>query len=776
MKQDQGKRTLHKKIAVGYLIIVLLIGGTVCTYLYEWNRMQTLEKESGDIRCLRNDILEAYAKLVDLSFVSEAVMEWDDADLQTYHTLRLELDSLLCHLKKYDRSHRIDSVRLLLETKEDLFYQISRAIMRQEEANRQIAQQVPAIVQQIGKEPEKTKRGGFLGLFRRKEKNAAPTSTALLRSLNKNLVLQQQRETERLAAFVDSLISRNSQLNPQLKTLISHLNRQAQTGLQSKDEKIAATRENSFLIMSLLLAAVFLLLVVSYIFLLKDEKRITRFKRNTQELIGKLQFSLGKNEELLKARRKIMLTISHELRTPLTAISGNAEMILKDPDGGNRLRYAQAVQQSAGRMIALLNSLLDFFRLDNGKEEVKPVLFHLRTITDVLENEFSTQADAKGITLEVAPCTDTVVYGDRNRILQIGNNLLSNAFKFTEKGTVKLVASYRKGTYTLTVSDTGTGISAEQQNAIFAPFERLSNAATQDGFGLGLAIVKNLLQLLGGKISMESAEGQGSTFTVTLPLREADGIREKQPLPVLAERLQPCSILALDNDEVILAMTRDMFSYYGLSCDTCNNVRDLMEMMRSKNYDLLITDLKMPLMNGYEVRQLLRSSNVANSRTIPILVMTASGSCREEQLLADGFSGCLFKPFSSSELMDAVKKCIGDMPEETPDLHPLLAYEQDKASMLQKLIAETRKEMQKIAEALLKEDKDELDEWAHHLHSSWAVIRADRPLQRLSGTLRDEAATREDLRGAVEAVLRQGEEIIRLARQMAEEYGKGHSG
>lgn len=776
MKQNREKRTLHKKIAVGYLIIVLLISGTVCTYLYEWNRMQALEKENGDIHCLRNDILGAYAKFVDLSFVSETVMEWDDTDLQSYHTLRMELDTQLRHLKNYDRSHWIDSVRLLLETKENLLHQISRAVMRQEEANRQIAQQVPVIVQQIGKEPEKTKRNGFLGLFRKKERTTAPSSSTLLRSLNKKLILQQQKETERLATFVDSLVTRNNQLNPQLKTLLTHLNLQAQTGLQNRDEKLATMRKNSFLIMSLLLASVFLLLVASYILLLKDEKRIGRFKRNAQELIGKLQSSLGKNEELLKARQKIMLTISHELRTPLTAISGNAEMILKDPDEGNRWRYAQAVQQSANRMVGLLNSLLDFFRLDNGKEEVKPVLFHLSNITDVLENEFSAQADAKGITLDVVSCDDAVVYGDKNRILQIGGNLLSNALKFMEKGVVRLSTSYQKGEYTLTVSDTGTGISEEQQNRIFAPFERLSNAATQDGFGLGLAIVRNLLQLLGGRINVESVEGKGSTFTVILPLPEADGRGQEQPIPIPAKSLQPYSILVLDNDEVILAMTRDMFTYYGVPCDTCNNVRDLMEMIRNKSYDLLITDLKMPLMNGYEVRQLLRSSNVANSRTIPILVMTASGSCREDQLLADGFSACLFKPFSSSELMDAVKRCIGDIPTDIPDLHPLLAYEQDKASMLLKLIAETRKEMQKITEALQKDDKEELDEWAHHLHSSWAVIRADRPLRRLSDVLRNEACTTEDLHGAVEAVLLQGEEIIRLARQMAEEYGKGHSG
>lgn len=145
MKLDRKKRTLHKKIAVGYLIIVLLISGTVCTYLYEWNRMQTLEKENGDIRCLRSDIQEAYAKFVDLSFISETVMEWNDTDLLTYRSLRMELDSLLCHLKKYDRNHRIDSVRLLLETKESLLYQINQAMTRHEEATQQIAQQVPGL-------------------------------------------------------------------------------------------------------------------------------------------------------------------------------------------------------------------------------------------------------------------------------------------------------------------------------------------------------------------------------------------------------------------------------------------------------------------------------------------------------------------------------------------------------------------------------------------------------------------------------------------------------
>lgn len=194
--------------------------------------------------------------------------------------------------------------------------------------------------------------------------------------------------------------------------------------------------------------------------------------------------------------------------------------------------------------------------------------------------------------------------------------------------------------------------------------------------------------------------------------------------------------------------------------------------IRTNDYDLLITDLKMPETNGYEVLELLRSSDIGNSKTIPVVVATASGSCTEEELLSQGFSACLFKPFDLSELMAVSEKCLSPLlsdKEEQPDLTSLLAYG-DKVAMLDKLITETEKDMQAIKEAGAMLDRKALDIQVHRLRSSWAVIRADKPLRELHRLLRmEENCADEEISKAIDAMLAMGNKIVGQAKTRKED-------
>lgn len=183
-------------------------------------------------------------------------------------------------------------------------------------------------------------------------------------------------------------------------------------------------------------------------------------------------------------------------------------------------------------------------------------------------------------------------------------------------------------------------------------------------------------------------------------------------------------------------------------------------------------------MNGYEVLELLRTSHVGNSRTIPVVVATASGSCRTDDLLAAGFSAHLSKPFSSSELLETAGKCIGKAKEEERiDFSPLLLYEQNKGEMLNKLIRETEKDMRVLAEAGIRNDRQALDAQVHHLRSLWAIIHADGPLRDLYNVLHESSpeCMKEKLEQAVKAVLAKGKTISRLAMKMQESYAENNS-
>ena len=597
----------------------------------------------------------------------------------------------------------------------------------------------------------------------------------MLHALNSKEIAQQQAQSRRLAAQTNSLAMRNNKLNRQLQSLIGQMDRKIESDLQGREMEITAMRERSFLQIGSLTGCLFLLLVVSYIIIHRDIRRIIRYKSKTVSLIKQLYESDMQNKELISSRKKAMHTITHELRTPLTAIHGYAELI-QGHDTDNISRYAASILQAAGRMIAMLKTLLDFFRLDSGKENANSAPFRLQGMADALLTEFIPLAEAKDLRFTVECCDDVILMGDKERIMQVCGNLLSNAVKFTQSGNVSFRMEYNGSVLSIVVEDTGNGMSGEEQQRVFGAFERLSNAATQDGFGLGLSIVKRIVDMLDGTIRLDSEKGKGSRFTIELPMQTADiaGIEKKKMQEQYQEPYfeRSYSVIMLDDNDILLSMARDMYAHYGIHCEICNNTGDLMEAIRTNDYDLLITDLKMPETNGYEVLELLRSSDIGNSKTIPVVVATASGSCTEEELLSQGFSACLFKPFDLSELMAVSEKCLSPLlsdKEEQPDLTSLLAYG-DKVAMLDKLITETEKDMQAIKEAGAMLDRKALDIQVHRLRSSWAVIRADKPLRELHRLLRmEENCADEEISKAIDAMLAMGNKIVGQAKTRKED-------
>ncbi|WP_259463457.1 ATP-binding protein, partial [Parabacteroides distasonis] len=684
------------------------------------------------IDTFRQESHEIFVLLIELSLSGETVLEWEYADLVHYHYQRMAMDSMLCRFKTIYPAERIDSVRHLLEDKEQPIRGIVKLLDEQQALNEKIADQVPVIVQKsVQEQPKKPKRKGFLGIFGKKEEIKPTVTTTMLRSFNRNLLAEQQGQRRRLSEYADILAARNAELNRQLQGLIIQIDEKVRADLQKREAEIATMRERSFFQIGGLTGFVLLLLVISYIIIHRNANRIKRYKQETTDLIGQLQKSGEQNEILIASRKKAVHTITHELRTPLTAITGYAGLMQKDCNTDKIKVYVQNIRQSSDRMREMLNTLLSFFRLDNGKEQPNISPCRISAITHIFETEFMPIAMNKGLALTVTNRTDEVVVTDKERILQIGNNLLSNAIKFTENGGVSLRTDYDNGVLKLIVEDAGTGMTNEEQQRVFGAFERLSNAAAKDGFGLGLSIVQRIVSMLGGTIQLESEKGKGSRFTVKIPMQTAGELPERINQTRIHHDRAFHNVIAIDNDEVLLLMLKEMYAQEGVHCDTCTDAAELMEMIRRKEYSLLLTDLNMPEINGFELLELLRTSNVGNSKTIPVVVTTASGSCSKEELMERGFSGCLLKPFSISELMEVSDKCaMKGNRNEKPDFTSLLSYG-NEAVMLDKLITETEKEMQAIREAGLKKDLQELDALTHHLRSSWEILRADQPLREL---------------------------------------------
>ena len=770
------KILLQHKIFVGYILLMAIIGSMVAIVLHERNRVQKIEDKSIAIFQTQHDINTAHRYVTALVTYGESVLVWDNEDTLAYRKCRVQTDSMLQVLRvqceDFIRPAQIDSFRTLLAAKEEHLFQIMEASRKQRQTDSLLFNQKPTVTIHTTTKTVTRKKKGIAGFFGGKETVQLPVTTRQT-TLDKKLISQINRQQRDIEAYTDSLRLCNKELNRKLRLLITNLDEQTWLAFRNKEARLKASYERSTVIISGLIVFSIILLVVFYLVIQRDIKKKVLARKERERLINKLNLSVEQNEALIASRKKAVHTVAHELRTPLNAIMGYTGLIEKEHDPEKTAKYMRNIRQSSDRMRRMLNTLLAFFRLDSGKEQPCLSPCRISILTQTLETEFAPAAMHKGLALKVENRADAFVITDKERILQIGNNLLSNAIKFTENGHVSLTTDFQDGNLVLTVEDTGTGMTAEELQRVFGAFERLSNAATQDGFGLGLSIVRHIVNMLGGSIRVESEKGEGSRFIAEIPVQ----IIEETPMPDVKSpaRCVPMyrDVIAIDNDEVSLQMMKEMYIHEGVRCDICTNVAELVELVRRKDYSLLLTDLNMAEINGFELLELLRSSNVGNSRTIPVVVTTGSGSCDAEELQAHGFTGSLFKPFSISELMAVTDRCAMKVEQSgRPDFSSLLSYG-NEASMLDKLTTETEKEMQALREAKCRNDAEGLNALTHHLRSSWEILRADQPLKVLYRLLHGEGTPdNEALSHAVDGVLEKGAEIIRLSKEERRKYGQ----
>ena len=321
-RHNAETRHFRMLTSIGYLLIALLVGGIMYTWLGEWRDMEGLEAKNREIDEFRKEVNNIHIHLIEFSLLGETILEWDDEDLGLYHARRMTMDSMLCRFKAIYPVERIDSVRHFLEDKEQQMCQIVQILEQQQAINDKIPRQVPVIAQKsVQEQPKKPKRKGFLGIFGKKEEAKPTVTTTMHRSFNRNMRTEQQAQSRRLSVHADSLAARNAELNRQLQGLVVQIDGKVQTDLQKREAEITAMRERSFIQIGGLTGFVILLLVISYIIIHRNANRIKRYKQETADLIERLQQMAKRNEALIASRKKAVHTITHELRTPLTAIT-----------------------------------------------------------------------------------------------------------------------------------------------------------------------------------------------------------------------------------------------------------------------------------------------------------------------------------------------------------------------------------------------------------------------------------------------------------------------
>lgn len=715
------------EIIVGYLIWVSFFVWIVYIIHDSRQKKSAMDRQEAHWQGERQATNRAFLGLLDLASTGELIADWTEDDYAAYQKKREATVTLLQNLKsgQEDSSQRacIDSVCSLLVEKETRMAELLQLLENMPDAGEIVHRKIPAAVPQSkknvsGKEEApaiqtgEKKKKSFWGIFRKREKKSAyarqreeaqttpiPAATsgtgttatkpsALLHSIEKEIDHVTRQYEETLSAKVDSLRLHNRRLNDRINLLVQKFEEKERESFCREIRWQQETRTHTFRLIADIGIGAFVLVILLYMVIHRDVNRQHKIRME-------LEASNRKNEELSQSRQNILLTVSHDLCAPLSTINGYAELIPEEKDEAQRNRYAENILNASHHVIGLANNLLYYYRLEAGKEQPDKETFHPGRVIENVLHPFRTLADKKGLGLTVeTEGVNTMVEGDRIRLTQILNNLLTNAVKFTPAGYVHVGVRYADGWLRFFVRDTGTGISEDRQENLFKAFERLDADNTQPGFGLGLSITARLVGLLGGTISVESRSGHGSTFEVCLPMQEAGGPETASVQRVEYARLSGLKAVLIDDDRIQADMARRMLARSGVACDCCHDIKELTELLRGRRYDLLLTDMQMPEADGHTVLALLRNSNLGQSRDIPVLAVTARTDGETEQMKRDGFAGFLHKPFSMDELLAAVAECTGDrIPQrQGPDFTALLEGEDDRKEILDMFVQDMKRQ------------------------------------------------------------------------------------
>ncbi len=752
---------LKIKIFSGYIILIFLLVLTIFFFRKEQMKRNCLQQDEQELLHFWHLTGEAYAGLLDLATYGETVSVWDESDRSTYQKRRNEVCGILQSLKQYVHASgqrvRIDSLCLFLERKEQLLDTVMHTFSRFREAGEIINRKIPMIASRVHDEKapigvkEEVPKKSFWSFLKRKkrksvyseqkekrerlqEKDRKVSTASMLHSLNRELTGRQENERERLLVQMERLYNNNMALNCKLYGIIRDFESETNRRLEERYMQFLWARDRSFYTVSTLGVFISLLTIFLYIIIHRELNRRNRYRRQ-------LEVSNRENTELLQSRKRMMLTIAHDLRSPLATIRATAELLPDAKERAGQEEYAENIRHASDYMFSLVDTLMNFYLLDTGQARENISVFCLETLFREIANNYMLLAQKKGLQLLTRYSgMNIVVSCDKGHLQQIVNNLLSNALKFTGKGYIWLEATFNVGELCIIVQDTGAGMNDGEQKRIFDAFERLDNARDVSGFGLGLAIVSRLVSQMGGSIGMESHPGKGSCFTVSLPLFPADSSSLKEELQSPSDdQTEGLRILLLDDDPRQLSVTREMFRRNRVECDCYTDFRQVVAKLRDEDYDALLTDIRMPDMDGFGLLELLRSSNMERAGTIPVIAVTADMD-PEEEYLSQGFAGCIRKPFRMNELLETVSRIVRENRRTAwqPDFSLILTGEDNKGEMLGIFIRESRKDLDRLHGALERDDRQTVREILHKNLPLWTSVRLDYPIEELQAIVLSE--------------------------------------
>lgn len=563
---------------------------------------------------------------------------------------------------------------------------------------------------------------------------------------------KQQRESGRQK---ERIAGRNSELQ-RVSILLAWRTGQLLEDIQN-DEHTALRRVvdkamNSRRTMIMRIAGLGLLAILSaailVVYILRD---IRRERRDHQRIIE----AKAETERIMQQRERLLLTITHDIKAPAASIAGFIDLLAEYVDRPKAIGYLKSIGGSAQHLLQLVSALLDYHQLESGKVEIHEESFSPATLIRECVGGMQPQALEKGLLLEsnINVADNMVCRSDAFRIKQIVNNLVGNAIKYTDEGKVTVSTAYMNGRLTIGVDDTGCGMTPEEQQRVFNAFTRLPGAQRKEGVGLGLSIAREIVERLGGSINLVSRKGEGSKFTVVIPMETANGNDDKAETTIDIEIDETAEagagisqsnenrnsgdkslrILIVDDDKLQQQLLLEMFARVeGILLDITSTTHacEAIQLAHDIKPDIVFTDIEMPEMNGNEIMKRIRENGMA----MKFVAITAHEPSIMPKLRNEGFDACLFKPFSVQTLAATICQITGHMvrvkekqQDSTADslCSALLPFTDGGAEAERQIIADICRSIDEYLELL--GDADNSDSIAKAAHKAMPLLEMIKP-------------------------------------------------
>lgn len=646
-------------------------------------------------------------------------------------------DSVVIHSKLYGQHGQREKVYEIIKSKRGFFRRLGDAFRRQHADTVGVTNilhdtRVDSTAQRI---------------------NIADSVANILTDIQNEEQKQNSRQQENVAARLNRLQRVSLQLSQRTGLLLEHIQREEKNALQKALGHAMQSRHKMVVRIAIigLVAILIAALLVAYI--LRD---IKRERRDRQRIVE----AKTETERIMAQRERLLLTITHDIKAPAASIAGFIELLSEQVSRPKALAYIDSMRHSAIHLQQLVAALLDYHLLESGKAERHDVSFVPQQLAKSCVEEFKPMAAEKGLDITLGTLTPNcgdLWRSDAFRVKQIMSNLIGNAVKYTDRGGVKVEIRISPRQHLIIyVSDTGRGMSQADCQRIFDAFTRLPNGQGKEGVGLGLSITREVVQMLGGTITVTSEEGKGSCFTVSLPIKKEEKKQKKDVEENVAsvktdrssteakeattennDATTEINILAVDDDALQLELFKEMAQKIGgakLNISTTTSASEAIKLAEETKPQIMFTDIEMPEMSGKDMIKHVKNSDMST------VAMTAHDPSIMTSLKKAGFSTCLFKPFNAATLAATLAQ-ITRLPlsvkaaeQKASFFAPLTAFAEGDTEAEQEIltqVGESIKEYRQMLEQGLKHNGEELqrDSISRAAHKAMPLLTMLKPRQ-----------------------------------------------